>query len=273
MNKSKTIKYPDVTENQKKTWEAGDFNQIARLNWEMSERLVEDVDPKPRQRVLDVACGSGTAALVAERRFCEVTGIDIVPSLIERARLRAEANGQDIEFVVGDAQVMPFPDNHFDAILSVYGVQFAPDQEQAANELLRVCKPGGKIGLTGPAPEGWSKDLFATHGKYNPPPPELNSPLRWGTEEGIGELLGPGCSSVISKKRKALQYYHSTDQAVGIFSRYFGPTIRASEKLDEEEAYHLLNDLKAVFDRYNTATNGSAIVENTIIQTIATTKS
>ena len=269
-NGSHPIDYTGVTERQKATWATGDFNEIARLNVGMAEALCEAVDPRPGQRVLDVACGSGTAALVAERRFCEVTGLDYVPELIERARARAAANGQPIDFRVGDAQDLPFPDDHFDAILSVYGVQFAPDQERAASELLRVCKPGGKIGLAGPIPEGWSGDWFATHAQYVPPPPGVQSPLRWGSEEGLEELLGRGVQSIESERRTALQYYRSLDHAVAVFSTYFGPTIRALETIEPADRESLLGDLRDVFDRYNRATDGTAVVENQYLQTIAT---
>jgi SAM-dependent methyltransferase len=260
--------FKKMTDNQKLVWSSGDFNQIARLNWEMSEKLVRDMDPKPRQRVLDVACGSGTAALVAERRFCEVTGLDYVPSLIDRARFRAEANGQEIDFIVGDAQQMPFTDNYFDCILSVYGVQFAPDQELAASELIRVCKPGGIIGLAGPADEGWSKDFFATHARYNPPPPDVNSPLRWGTEQGLAELFRDRVVSISTTRERSLQYYRTIDHAVEIFSTWFGPTLSAMVKLNRNGQQKLLHDLKEVFIRYNRATDGAAVVENRYQQTL-----
>lgn len=269
MDNSKSPNFSEVTKNQKKTWSAGDFNQIARQNWVMAESLCDTVNPRPTQRVLDIACGSGTAALVFERRYCDVTGIDYVPELIERAQLRAEANGQDVDFKVGDAQKMPFPDDTFDVVVSVYGVQFAPDQKRAASEMLRVCKPGGIIGLAGPIPEGWSGDFFATHAKYMPPPPGVESPLKWGTDEGLSELLELGCSSVKSAKRKALQYYRSIDHAVEVFSKWFGPTIRASEKLEGKEKKQFFSDIEEVFNRYNLATDGTAIVENTYLQTIA----
>lgn len=262
--------YTGVTENQKETWAAGDFNEIARQNVVMAEALCEAVDPHPGERVLDVACGSGTAALVAERRYCEVTGVDYVPELIERATSRAQANGQAIDFRVGDAQDMPFPDDSFDVVLSVYGVQFAPDQEQAARELLRVCRPEGKIGLAGPIPEGWSGDWFAAHAQYVPPPPGVQSPLRWGTDEGLGELLGAGTRSIESERRTALQYYRSIDHAVEVFSTYFGPTIRAFETIDSDAQEDLRADLREVFSRYNRATDGAAIIENRYLQAIAT---
>ncbi len=272
MNKNTSSDFKKITETQKKTWSAGDFNQIARQNWMMGEALCAAADLRPGQRVLDVACGSGTAALVAERRYCEVTGLDYVPELIDRARLRAEANGQEARFIVGDAQDLPFPDNSFDVILSVYGVQFAPDQQKAADEMLRVCKPGGTIALAGPVPRGWSGDFFAAHARYNPPPPGIPSPLDWGTEDGIRKLLGAGCSSIDCSNRVSIQYYHSADHAVEVFSRWFGPTIIASEKLPGPEYDSLLEDLKNVFEKYNQADDGTAAVENIYLQVLAEVK-
>lgn len=261
--------YDALTRIQQGTWSEGDFNEIARQNVVMAEALCEAVDPHPGQRVLDVACGSGTAALVAERRYCAVTGLDYVPELIERATARAQANGQPIDFRVGDAQDLPFPDDSFDAVLSVYGVQFAPDQERAASELVRVCKPGGRIGLAGPIAEGWSGDWFATHARYAPPPPDAPSPLRWGAADGLDELLGAGTQSIESERRTALQYYRSVDHAVDVFSTYFGPTIRAMAAIDSDDQARLRDDLAAVFSRYNRATDGTAIVENQYLQTTA----
>ena len=258
-----------ITNNQKQTWSKGDFNEIARQNVVMAEELVKVVDPHPGQKVLDLACGSGTAALVAARRYCDVTGIDYVPELIDRAKKRAEASGLKAGFLVADVQKLPFPDNSFDVILSVYGVQFAPDQEKAAAEMLRVCKPGGKIGLAGPIPEGWSGDFFAAHGKYLPPPPPgVRPPSRWGTEVGLKELLGKVAKLIKTEKRMAMQYYLSTGHAVEVFSSWFGPTLNTLEKIDENQHEHLLNDLKEVFERYNRADDGTAIVENTYLQSI-----
>lgn len=268
MTTKNRLSLAEFTGNQKQTWSKGDFNEISRQNVVMAEALVNVTDPHPGQKVLDVACGSGTAALVAARRYCEVTGIDYVPELIDRAQKRSEASGLRADFLVADAQDLPFPDNSFDVVLSVYGVQFAPDQEKAAAEMIRVCKPGGKIGLAGPIPEGWSGDFFAAHGKYVPPPPGVKPPLRWGTKEGLEELFGKEGRSIESKKMKALQYYLSTDHAVQVFSAWFGPTLNALEKINDEEKKNLLRDLKEVFERYNKTTDGTAIVENTCLQTI-----
>lgn len=258
-----------VTQQQRDTWATGDFHKIARQNVTMAEALCEAADPRPGDRVLDVACGSGTAALVAARRYCEVIGIDYVPALIERARARSGASGLDAEFRVADAQDLPFTDDTFDVVLSVYGVQFAPDQERAAREMLRVCRPGGTVGLATPVPDGWSGDFFAVHGKYAPLPAGVDPPLRWGTDEGLEQLLGDGVRTVRSETRTALQYYRSLDHAVEVFASCFGPTMRAARSLDPQSRERLHDELRAVFERYNRASDGTAVVENRYRLTLA----
>lgn len=259
----------EITGRQQETWVLGDFHQIARHNVVMAEELCRAVDPHAGERVLDVACGSGTAALVAARRYCEVTGIDYVPALIDRARERARAEGLDLNLCVADAQRLPFEDASFDVVLSVYGVQFAPDQQAAAEELLRVCRPGGRIGLAGPMPQGWSGDFFAVHRRYAPPPPGAASPLRWGTEEGVESLIGPGTRSLVNEPMRALQYYRSVEHAVEVFSTCFGPTLRALGTVEPRGRADLLRELGEVFARYDRATDGSAVVENTYLRTVA----
>lgn len=270
MTVAPTPDYRSVTAVQQQTWSEGDFHEIARLNIGMSEEVCDFGELRAGERVLDVACGSGTAALVAARRYCEVTGIDYVDALLERARLRAHAEGFDAEFLNADAQELPFPDDSFDAVLSVYGVQFAPDHHRAANELLRVTRPGGRIVLSSPMPTGWSGDFFAVHAKHNPPPPGVPSPLRWGTEEGLEELLGHATTTIVSRARPALQFWHSAEHAVEVFWRNFGPTIRAAEVLTPDGTDALRDDLAAVFRRYDRSDGPSAVVENTWRLTAAT---
>lgn len=267
---SRGAAYEEITEQQRATWATGDFNEIARQNEWMAEMLCQAVDPRPDERVLDVACGSGNAALVAARRYCRVAGIDFVPGLIERARRRARAAGRDVDFRCGDVQSMPYADDTFDVALSVYGVQFAPDQEKAAGELLRVCRPGSRIGLAGPIAQGWSGDFFAVHSRYAPPPPDVKSPARWSTEEGINALVGHSARVVESERRVSLQYYRSVDHAVAVFCTYFGPTIRALRRLEEEARQAFKEELKAVFKRYNQAGDGTAVIKNQYRQTIIT---
>jgi ubiquinone/menaquinone biosynthesis C-methylase UbiE len=261
--------YRTVTDAQRQTWANGDFHEIARHNAVMAERLCPAVELRAGERVLDVACGTGTAALVAARHYCEVTGIDFVPALLERAGTRAQAEGYDLELRVADAQELPFDDDRFDVVLSIYGVQFAPNQQRAANELLRVCRPGGRLALASPMPVGWSGDLFSIHARYAPPPPGVPSPLRWGTEEGVRELLGHGVSQLTSRPRPALQYYYSVEHAVEVFSTWFGPTLSALHRTEPPQRVELLDELAQVFHRYNRATDGTAMVENTYLEIVA----
>lgn len=266
---TQVIDHRAITAAQRATWSRGDFHEIARHNVVMAERLCPAVALHAGERVLDVACGTGTAALVAARHYAEVTGIDYVPMLIERARVRAGAEGYNMDLRVADAQNLPFDDDTFDVVLSVYGVQFAPDQERAASELLRVCRPGGRIGLASPIPSGWSGDLFSTHARHAPTPPGVESPLRWGTEDGVQKLLGHGVSTLTSDPQPALQYYRSVEHAVEVFSTRFGPTLSALERVGANGRDDLLHDLAEVFHRYNHATDGTAVVENTYLQTTA----
>ncbi|MEX0732201.1 MAG: class I SAM-dependent methyltransferase [Aquisalimonadaceae bacterium] len=263
------IDYASITERQQTVWAAGDFHEIARQTMSMSEALVAAVDPRAGQRVLDVACGSGNAALVAARRYCEVTGIDYVPELIEHARIRAEAEAVSIDFRVGDAQVLPFPDGSFDVVLSAIGVMFAPDQEQAASELLRVCRPGGKIALASWMPEQFGGDFFGAHARHVPPPPGVKPPVRWGTETGLEELLGGGTEQIRNRRYTTYAYYHSIEHIMELFRRYFGPTVLAFEKVNPADRQSLHDDIAAVFRRYNRAEDGTAVIAYEHLQTVA----
>lgn len=270
MTAEATPDYRSVTAAQRQTWSEGDFHEIARLNVGMAEDVCDFGELRAGERVLDVACGSGTAALVAARRYCEVTGIDYVPGLLERARLRSHAESFEADFIEADAQDLPFPDDSFDAVVSVYGVQFAAEQHRAASEMLRVARPGGRIVLASPLPTGWSGDFFVVHAKHNPPPPSVPSPLNWGTESGLEELLGHGTTSITSQARPALQYWHSVEHAVEVFWKNFGPTIRAAETVGSDGTDALRAELAAVFERYDRSDGPTALVENTWLLTMAT---
>lgn len=268
--KQQPVDYGFLTERGRDVWSSGDFNEIARQTMAAAEKLCAAVDPRPGQAVLDVACGSGNVALVAARRHCDVAGIDFAPNLIERAGMRAVAEGTEIDFRVGDAQDLPFPDESFDVVVSVFGVMFAPDQEKAARELLRVCRPGGKIALASWMPSEFGFDFFGAHARHAPPPEGSPSPLRWGTPEGLEMLLGDGVGAMASERQAIFAYYRSVNHAVGLFERYFGPTIRAVRMVGEEGVEALRADLAAVFERYNHADDGTAQIETAYLQTIAT---
>ena len=265
-----TIDYGAITARQQATWATGDLHELARQMLPVSESLVAACDPRAGQRVLDVACGSGNAALVAARRYCDVSGLDFVPSLLDRARQRPAAEGTPIDFQVGDAQALPYPDAHFDVVLSVFGVMFAPDQERAANELLRVCRPGGRIGLCCWIPEGFGGGFCRIVAQYVPPPPGLKPPPRWGTETGLRELLGSGTSSITAQKWVTSQYYRSINHAMEVYSTYVGPVSRALEMLDEDNRASLRRDIRAFLETCNRATDGTAEIEGEYLQIVAT---
>ena len=265
-----TIDYSAITTRQQDTWATGDFHELARQILPVSESLVAACDLRSGRRVLDVACGSGNAALVAARRYCDVSGVDFVPALLDRARQRAAAEGTPINFQVGDAQALPYPDAHFDLVLSVFGVMFAPDQERAANELLRVCRPGGKIGLCCWIPEGFGGGFFRIVAQYVPPPPGLKPPVRWGTETGLRELLGSGTSSITPQKWVTSQYYRSINHAIDVYSTNLGPLSRALEMLDEDNRASLRRDIRAFLETCNRALDGTAVIDGEYLQIVAT---
>jgi SAM-dependent methyltransferase len=185
-----------VKARQRQTWASADYGAVAARIVLMAERLVDAADLHAGQRVLDVATGTGNAALAAARLGCEVTGIDDVPELLERGRARAAAEGLQVTFQEGDAEHLPFPDASFDAVLSVLGAMFTPDQERAAAELARVCRPGGTIALANWTPQGFIGQLFKTVGRHVPPPAGVKPPPLWGTEERLQELLGSATSAL-----------------------------------------------------------------------------
>jgi ubiquinone/menaquinone biosynthesis C-methylase UbiE len=184
-----TTELAPIKERQQKVWFTGDYAKVGNLLVLMGENLCEAVDVRSGQTVLDVATGSGNTALSAARRFCETTGIDYVPEVIEQAKLRAAAEGLGVAFEVGDAEDLPYPGASFEVVLSTVGVMFTPDQEKAADEPLRVCKPGGRIGLANWVPDSCVGNMFRTVGKHFPPPDGVKPPSLWGTEERIQELI------------------------------------------------------------------------------------
>lgn len=260
-----------ITGRQQQTWATGDFNVIALSVIGASEQLVEAVNPRPGQRVLDVACGSGNLALIAAHRYCDVTGIDYVPDLLARARQRAAADGVQVDVREGDAQALPVADGSYDAVLSVFGVMFAPDQTQAARELLRACRSGGTLGIASWTPDGWGGDLFRALSTHVPPPAAgMKPPVRWGTEDGVRELLGSGTTNVACTKRVFTQYYRSLDHALDIFFTYYGPTTRPYAAAAAAGREALRKDIGAVFAKYNEATDGTCALRSEYLQMIAT---
>ena len=244
---------------QQKAWSAGDYGKVGVTLSVIAELLAETVDLYPGQSVLDVACGNGNTSLAAARRFCDVVGIDYVSMLLDEGRQRAQAEGLMVDFREGDAENLPFPDGSFDVVLSSIGVIFAPDQEKAAAELMRVCKPGGKIGMANWVPDGYVGDLFKTMGKHVPPPPGLKPPFRWGTEEGLRELFGDGTGSLLTRRRTFVWRFPSARHHVEFMRGYYGPLQKAFEALDESGQKALEEDLISLVEHYNRSENGTAV--------------
>ncbi len=258
-----------IKERQQKTWATGDYTRIGNPLVIMGELLCEAVDVRSGQKVLDVATGSGNAALSAARRFCEATGVDYVPELIEHAKQRAQAEGMDVAFDVGDAENLPYPDASFDVVLSTVGVMFTPDQEKAASELLRVCRSGGKIGLGNWTPDSFIGNMFRTVGKHFPPPPGVKPPPLWGTEERLRELLGDGVSSMETTRRTYVFRYPSARHFIEYFRSYYGPMNKAFESLDEDGREALAQDLERLLEEWNTSGDGTLVVPSDYLEVVA----
>ena len=191
-----------VKQIQQKVWSEGDFSMVAGLVMSTAEGLAESLAILPGEMVLDVACGSGNGAIAAARRaWGNTTGADFVPELLERGRERAAAERLEIELVEADAEDLPFGDGSFDVVMSIYGAMFAPDQPRTAAELLRVCKPGGRIGMANWVPDGFIGEMFMTTAKHAPMPPGLDPPILWGTEERLRELFGEEISDLRVTRR------------------------------------------------------------------------
>jgi SAM-dependent methyltransferase len=224
-----------VKQRQQATWASGDYAAVAALIVPVAERLVDLADLRAGTRVLDVATGSGNAALAAARLQCEVVGIDYVEALLERGRERAAAEGLDINLRYADAEELPFPDSSFDAVISVFGSMFAPDHERTAHEILRVTRPGGTIGLAGWAPDGFLGALFRTAAHFAPPPAGLPSPMLWGTADHLASIFGP--VRWVHRTETFTFRFPSAEAFVSFFTTHYGPTLKAigaaGERADE----------------------------------------
>jgi SAM-dependent methyltransferase len=248
-----------VKARQQVMWSSGDYAVIGTTLQPVGEALCESVDLVAGTRVLDVACGSGNATLAAARRFAQTTGVDYVPSLLAHARERARAERQGIDLVEGDAEKLPFGDATFDAVLSVFGVMFAAHQPRAAGELVRVCRPGGRIGLASWTPEGFLGELFRTIGRHVAPPAGVASPLRWGTEAGIAELFGASARVLSSEKRNFVFRYRSPAHFIEVFREFYGPTNRAFAALDAAGQSALTADLQALLESRDRGRGGLSV--------------
>jgi len=267
-----TVDFSAIKARQHAAWSSGDYAVIGTTLQIVGETLCEAIDLRSNQRVLDVAAGNGNATLAAARRFADVVSTDYVGSLLERARERARAERLPVTFQEADAEALPFADASFDVVLSTFGVMFTPRQEQAASELVRVCRPGGKIGLANWTPEGFIGELFKTIGKYVPPAPGVKSPALWGSEAHLASLFGS--RAAISAERKTYAFrYKSPAHWVETFRSYYGPLLKAFAAVDPPAREALVADLYALIDRFNTAEDGTLLIPGEYLQAVITKRS
>jgi ubiquinone/menaquinone biosynthesis C-methylase UbiE len=245
---AKGVDLAAVKQRQQAMWASGDFSIIGTTLQIVGETLCEAAELDAGSKVLDVACGNGNAALAAAHRFCRVVGLDYVPALLERARERAAAERLPLELVEGDAEQLPFPGASFDAVLSTFGVMFAPDQARAARELVRVTRPGGKIALASWTPEGFVGRMLVTVSKHVPPPPGVASPVYWGNEERLRELF-PNLPLRITRRNFVFRY-ESAKHMVDVFRQFYGPTHKAFGALDAERQTRLTLDLHELCEQF-----------------------
>jgi SAM-dependent methyltransferase len=245
------IDFNAIKTRQQATWASGDYASVAARIPIVAERLCDAADLRAGDRVLDVATGSGNAALAAARSGAVVTGIDYVPSLLERARIRSMAEGFMVEFREADAEALPFDDGSFDAVLSVFGVMFAPNQERAAAELMRVCRPGGTIALACWTPDGFLGEMFRVMARHVPPPAGLRSPMEWGSEERLRELLGDGVTTLLAQPRTYTFRFRSAEEYVHFFREHYGPTLKAFAAIDPAAQERLRSDLVNTVRHYD----------------------
>jgi ubiquinone/menaquinone biosynthesis C-methylase UbiE len=267
-----TISLATIKSRQQVAWGSGDYAIIGTTLQIVGEMLCEAVDLRSTQRVLDVAAGNGNATLAAARRFADVVSTDYVGALLERGRERAKADRLTVTFREADAEALPFEDASFDVVLSTFGVMFTPDQAQAAHELTRVCRPGGKIGLANWTPDGFIGQLFKTIGKYVPPAPGVKSPVLWGSKAHLDTLFSSQMSIAAQSKNFVFRY-KSPAHWVEIFRTYYGPVVKTFAAIDPEAREALEVELYALLNKINVAEDGTLVVPSEYLEVVITKRS
>lgn len=267
---SSTPAVPDfrsLKERQQAAWASGDYAFIGTSLQIVGETLCEAIDLRSGQTVLDVAAGNGNATLAAARRWCQVTSTDYVPALLEKGRARAEAEGVDVMFQPADAEALPFADATFDVVLSTFGVMFTPDQDRAASEMLRVCRPGGVIGLSNWTPEGFIGQLFKTIGQHVSPAAGIKPPSLWGTQARLDELFS-GRATLEATPRLFIFRYRSPEHWVDVFRTWYGPVHKVFAALPEARQAVLERDLLDLIGRFNRAEDGTMVVPSEYLECV-----
>jgi SAM-dependent methyltransferase len=261
-----------VKQRQQQAWSSGDFSVVAARIVLTAEHLCDTADLHAGWHVLDVATGSGNAAIAAARLGCTAVGIDYVPALLERGRQRAAAEGLPATFLEGDAEALPFPDDTFDAVVTVFGAMFAPDHRRAAAELLRVSRPGGTVALAAWTPDGFIGEFFRTVAAHVPPPSGVPSPMRWGTERHLRDLFGDGIASLEVAERTFTFRFTSAEEFVAFFRNWYGPTVKAFAALDDSGGEALERDLVALANRFDRLGGGAIAIPAEYTEAVAVTR-
>jgi len=259
-----------VKQRQQATWAGGDYAVVGTTLQIVGETLAEAADVRGGERVLDVAAGNGNASLAAARRFAEVTSTDYVPALLDKAAARAAAEGLEMAFQVADVENLPFADQSFDVVLSTFGAMFAPDHQRTADEMLRVLRPGGRLGMTNWTPESFIGQLFRLIGRHAPPPAGLQSPAAWGTESHCAALFGKRAAAMRCERRHFNFRYRSAAHFVQVFRDYYGPTQKAFAALPPVGQAALEADLLALLARLDTSGGSSLVVPSEYLEVIVT---
>jgi ubiquinone/menaquinone biosynthesis C-methylase UbiE len=260
-----------IKSRQKAAWASGDYAVVGTTLQIVGETVCEAADLRAGQRVLDVAAGNGNATLAAARRWCEVTSTDYVPALLERGRERAAAERlHGIDFLEADAEALPFDDSTFDAVLSTFGCMFAPHPERVAAELLRVCRPGGKIALANWTPEGFIGQVFKTIGRHVPPPAGVQSPALWGNRARINDLFEGSATHIVTETRQFVFRYRSAEHMLEVFRGYYGPILKAFAALDAQGQQVLAQDFLQLMDQFDRGGRAGLVIPSDYLEIVIT---
>ena len=255
---------------QQGAWSSGDYAVVGTTLQIVGEDLCEALDLRAGQRVLDVAAGNGNVSLAAARRWCDVVATDYVPTLLERARERAQAEHLPMTFQEADAEALPFADGSFDVVVSTFGVMFTPDQERAASELLRVCRSGGKIGLANWTPDGYIGQMFKIIGRHMAPPAGMRPPSLWGQRDHLDHLFGHGATSIQARRKHCVFRYRSPEHCLEVFKTFYGPVLKTFAALQPEAQEALRKDLLGLIAEFNRSGDGTMVVPSEYLEVVIT---
>ena len=262
--------YDAIKAKQNAAWGSGDYSKVGVTLQITGEELAEAMDMNIDDKVLDVAAGNGNATLAFARRFCSVTSTDYVSDLLDASKQRASAEGLLINYQVADAENLPFESETFDAVVSTFGVMFTPNQKQAASELQRVVRSGGKIGLANWTPDSFIGQLFKTLGKHLPPPSGVNSPALWGSKDWIEEVFENQFEVTSFRLKNFVFRYRSAEHFLEYFRTYYGPMQKAFDALDAEAQERLQIDILALANNYNVSIDGSLRIPSEYAEIVIT---